>query len=483
MAAAAKSLGQVFTPPGVAAFMVEWVAADRPRRILDPSLGRGAFVEALGGLNGRLPRGARVTACEVDPRMIAAFGAGGTALDVEVRREDFLSARFSGAFDAIVCNPPYIRHHDAKRSEDVFRVFDRLAGERLSRLTNEYGLFLIRIWSLLAARGRAAVILPAEWLNADFGVAIKRHLLRENAIDAIVHFEHAAGVFDGVLTTAAIVLLRRGRAVDEAISFLTVDGPDSLERPARSIEYRAAELDGASKWTPLFRGRARSGGGLVRIGEVARCVRGIATGANRYFVLTPSEVRSAGIERRDLSVCISKATQVRGDRITRADVSRMIAADERVFLLTPREPVSEAVASYLSLGRRNGIDRRYLPSHRPTWYRPERRGPAAIWVNVFARGAFRFVRNEAGILHLTCFHSIYPDEAIDADELHAELCSGATQRRLQSEMRIYAAGLSKLEPRDVERILINPIQRRSRRRSASRRGASSRRPAVPSCPD
>lgn len=483
MATDGRKLGQVFTPPSVAAFMAEWVAANRPRRILDPSLGRGVFVEALRGLNRQLPRNARVTACDVDPAMIAAFGAGESSLAVDVRHEDFLTAEFPAAFDAIICNPPYIRHHEAKRGDELFRRFDAMAGERLSRLTNEYGLFLLRIWSLLGDGGRAAVITPAEWLNADFGVAIKRHLLRENAIDAVLHFGHAANVFDGVLTTAAIVLLRRGRRRGESVQFQTVGSTLPLDRPTQSIAYDPVELDAEAKWTPLFRGPIRAGGGSVRLGDVARCMRGIATGANHYFVLTPSEARDARIDRRDLSFCISKAVQVRGDRITRDDVSRMIAADERVFLLTPREPISAAVSEYLDEGRRLKVDRRYLPSHRPVWYRPESREPAAIWVNVFARGAFRFVRNEAGVLHLTCYHSIYPDAAIDADRLHAELCSRATQRRITSEMRIYAAGLSKLEPRDVERILISPIRRRSRRKSASRRGASSRRPAAPSCPD
>ncbi len=478
-----RTLGQVFTPPAVAKFMAGWVARGRPRRILDPSLGRGVFIQALRELDGRLPRGTRITACEVDPAMIEASAGACASMQVDVRREDFLGARFSDVFDGIVCNPPYIRHHESKRGEAMFRAFDRLAGERLSRLTNEYGLFLIRIWSLLAEGGRAAVIMPAEWLNADFGVAIKRHLLRENAIDAIIHFKHAADVFDGVLTTAAIAFLRRGRGDDETISFQTVDGAGELGRPARSIEYRVSALAPDSKWTPLFNPRVVVADGSVQLGDVARCTRGIATGANRFFVLKGSEVCAAGIDRRDVSVCVSKAAQVRGDRLTQRDVDRMIAGDERMFLLTPREPLAAAVARYLAAGRRDGIDRRYLPSHRPVWYRPEQREPGAIWVNVFARGSFRFIRNEAEALHLTCFHSIYPNAGIDAERLHSELCGATTQERIRSETRIYAAGLSKLEPRDVERIWINPVRLRSGRRKSSRRAGSSRRRAVPSCPD
>jgi adenine-specific DNA-methyltransferase len=458
-----RTLGQVETPPLVAEFLTRWACAAQPGRILDPALGRGVFVDCLNALwrEGHLPRGARVTACEIDARMIAAFRAqrnGRTKPTVDVRGGDFLRARFDGPFDAVVCNPPYVRHHEARRDERTFARFDRLVGARVSRMTNLYGLFLLRIWELLGRDGRAAVITPAEWLNADFGVAIKAYLLRENAIDALIQFDPAAAVFDGVLTTAAITLLRRGRRKDEPMLLCPVQSESALLEGMSGRALQPDELNPAEKWSPLFATRPRRMHEGAPLSQYASCARGIATGANGYFVLRPSELREAGIDRRDVVVCISKARQVRGERLAADDVQRLIAADDRVFLLSPREPLRTAVRRYLERGRRLGIDRRYLPSHRPTWYQPERRAPAAIWVNVFARGGFRFVLNEACVLHLTCFHGISPRPGVDARRLHARLCAIRSQRSVRDQQRLYADGLTKLEPRDVERIRL-PLPR------------------------
>src|SRR5262245_9842177 len=38
-----KRLGQYFTPQPVAELMVRWIAAIRPRRVLDPAVGPGIF--------------------------------------------------------------------------------------------------------------------------------------------------------------------------------------------------------------------------------------------------------------------------------------------------------------------------------------------------------------------------------------------------------------------------------------------------------
>ncbi len=468
-------LGQVFTPTPIAAWMARWVCENQPQHMLDPAIGQGVFIDAIDRCLACRPASAApviVDACEIDASLLRQFTrershpAARSPLFVRCRRTDFITARFRRKFDAVIANPPYIRHHDMRYDDAILKRFDRICGRRLSRMTNLYGLFLIKIWTLLAEEGRAAVITPAEWLNADFGAGIKTFLLEQNSIDAIVHFDHAAEVFEGALTTAAITLLRRGRGAVEPIRLCKVNSAKALR--AITIEkgkpVLPGELDPEAKWTPLFDGRRQRVGLRAKkrstpdhtLGEIVRCNRGIATGANDYFTLRPSEQRQWKIDPRDLRVCVTKAWQIQGDRLTDADVQRLIDEDQRIFLLHPRKRLAAAVKRYLEEGIRRGVDKRYLPSHRPVWYLPEQREPAPILVSVFARGEFRFAMNKAGALNLTAFHGIYPHVSGGGcvKAIFEFLSSSEARSALRSCRRIYADGLLKLEPRDVEAMRI-----------------------------
>ncbi|MFH1416782.1 MAG: N-6 DNA methylase, partial [Planctomycetota bacterium] len=437
--------------------MARWVCTGQPQHILDPALGQGVFIDAIDlhlVCQPTIAASVIVDACEIDEPLLRQFKREHRRPTVRCRRADFVTTRFRRKYDAVIANPPYVRHHAMRYDDATLRRFDRICGRRLSRMTNLYGLFLIKIWTLLAARGRAAVITPAEWLNADFGAGIKAYLLEQNAIDAIVHFDHAAEVFEGTLTTAAITLLRRDRGRDELIRLCKVDNADALRATTveRGKPVLPGRLDPNAKWTPLFDGNADATGKTKpsasrhTLGEIVRCNRGIATGANDYFALRPSERQHWGIDPRDLRVCVTKAWQIPGDGLTDADVQRLIDEDQRIYLLHPRGRLTAAVKRYLKEGVRRGIDKRYLPSHRPVWYVPEHREPAPLLVSVFARGRFRFALNKAGVLNLTAFHGIYPlvsgRSCIKA--IFEYVSSAQARSALRSCRRIYADGLLKL---------------------------------------
>lgn len=466
-ASSRREMGQVVTPVLVARWMAQWVMEANPRLILDPALGPGVFAMAAAEVvaarrqhrhkQGRPFVPARLDGFEID-RTIAVPKPGKRLINLRVRHEDFLGARLKPCYDAILANPPYIRHHDMGYGEKDFAPFDKLCGGRISRKTNLYGLFLLRIWSLLAAGGRAAVITPAEWLNADFGVFLKRYLLAQNAIDGVIHFDRAARIFEGALTTACIVLLRRGRKADESIRLIPIATVNELGhvRLDSGAVIARDRISANAKWTPLFEGPAVVSPSRWRLGDIASCSRGIATGANDYFTMCESKRRRLGIDLRDVVPCITRARQITGDRLTIRGLNDLKAADEPIFLLRPRPKLTSSVAKFLEQGRRQRISRRYLPMHRPVWYRPEVRRAAPILAPVFSRGDFRFVLNEADVLTLTAYHGIYLHDPArkKVARLFEYLNSPAAQAALQRHRRIYGGGLLKVEPRDVEALEI-----------------------------
>ena len=461
-----KRLGQFFTPSAIARFMVRWAVHPGTTSFLDPAAGTGVFLEEAARV---FERPVPMLAWELDPALADVTRSRVPTCTVCVG--DFLIwARHTvplpdRTYDAVVCNPPYIRSRALQYPDSVWRQFDALAGHRLSRLTNAYGLFLVAIAHALSPHGRAAVIIPSEFLNADFAHPIKASLLSRNLLDAVIAFDHRDLVFGDAVTTACIILLRADRSAHEPVSLVfagRVECPDELDLALERCAFRVPprELDPRRKWEPLLRRSAPPAGhGLVPLGRLAHCSRGIATGANSYFTLSEAEVKQYGLAAQ-VRPCITKASHAPAPVFTARDYEHLVRSGRKAFLLWPTDPLDASVSAYLRLGQELGVPGRYLPSHRNPWYMPEHRERAPIWVAAFGRGRIRVVLNQAGILNLTAFHGLYPQGITEAQTraLFAFLCSAYGQAALEAELRRYGGGLLKLEPRDVERITVPDVR-------------------------
>jgi len=469
--------GQFFTPPRVAMAMVDWVSRRRPGCLLDPAVGPGIFPDCAA----RLPRHQRpadIRAFDIDARALdhARRRLSDSGLSVHLWQADFLTAGFGERFDAIVCNPPYIRHHDASVPAEVYAELEERFGVRLSRATNVYALFLLRIASLLSERGRAAVITPAEFLNADFGVAVKQALLASGLLRGFVIFDHASSVFEGILTTAAITLLDARAAGSRAVRRVHIDSVDELETALHSFDADDGQADSpplpASQYAPdpgekwgnveeVHDGGSASSMPMRPLSDFAVCSRGIATGANDFFTLTRSEAADWELPDAVLRPCVTKAAQVRESCWTAARMADLIAADKKAMLFDGAAAGEHpAVQRYIAHGETRGLHLRYLTRHRKPWFAVERRPPADIWVSTFGRGRLRFVLNQSAALSLTAFHAIYlrPPFRGFAKHLLAFLQSDAGLAACRRQHRVYGDGLLKFEPRDVERLRVPDFQ-------------------------
>lgn len=454
-----KSLGQVETPGIVAQLMARWVMAANPATVLDPAAGLGTLLAACRSES----ENAQLVGVERDPetfRCAKLRAPQGTKLILA----DYLIAD-SGLFDGIIANPPYVKAQRLDYPESDWRYFEERFGTPLDRLTNLYALFLLKIWEDLAPHGRAAVLIPAEFLNANFGEEIKERLLRVIRPAGIIIFSPALNVFADALTTSAIVLLQKGitetyplRAMradtlQEASTFVD----DLLAHPA--VECRVAYTDFArfkprDKWlNVLLNGAASSGSAQFtqRIGDYFSCRRGIATGSNEFFCLSESGLRAHGLGLEHVEPCVTKAVDASGLVFSSAKFETLIAADRRCYLLNPRHNGS-ALDNYLKQGEELGIPQRHLPSHRPIWYRPENRASADIWVAVFSRENVKFILNTSGAKNLTCFHGLYAKTGNEnlAPLIVLFLNSSGGRDAFAQVNRFYGDGLNKLEPKDVE---------------------------------
>ncbi len=454
-----KTLGQVATPQLVAKLMARWVMSVKPSTVLDPAAGLGGLLHECYRLNN----GIQFVGVERDEetlRQAKRTAPHGTKLILA----DYLLSE-SGRFEGIIANPPYVKAQRLDYSEATWCYFEERFGTSLDRLTNLYALFLLKIWEDLAPRGRAAIILPSEFLNANFGVEIKERLLKVIRPVAVAVFAPSLNVFADTLTTSAIVFLDKARTHEAPVFAKQIESVEKAEcfvdkllagtiQCASNGCINLTKLNPRDKWLNVLFNEAPSGDFLPfpkRVGDYFDCRRGIATGANDFFCLSRSMLCEHGLTATHVEPCITKATDADGVVFTREEFDALVASDRRCFLLNPSRN-GQDLMRYLELGERREIPQRYLPSHRPVWYLPENRTVADVWVAVFSRETVKFILNTSGAKNLTCFHGLYAKPACETlPPLMTLFLNSSGGRRAFSQVnRFYGDGLNKLEPKDVE---------------------------------
>lgn len=453
-----KIHGQVPTPQQVAKLMAQWVMSASPKSVLDPAAGLGGLLHECRQINSEVD----LVGVECDQNALC-MAKRSAPCGTKLILADYLLSD-SGSYQGIIANPPYVKAQRLNYSPDTWLAFEERFGTHLDRLTNLYALFLLKIWQDLAEGGRAAVIIPAEFLNANFGVEIKERLVKTIHPSGILVFNPSLNLFSESLTTSAIIFLEKGhRSTSRSI----LAKADSLEEAATFLNrllheevsggegiYYLGDFRPSDKWlNTLLSGRsvAKTSSMPKVIGDYFNCRRGIATGANDFFCLSKSNLEQNGLDFSHIEPCITKATDADGLVFTQDKFLALVESDRRCYLLNPSKN-GQALSNYLLAGEKQGIHQRHLPSHRPVWYMPESRPVAEILVAVFSREKIKFIFNTSKAKNLTCFHGLYPKHGNGflGPITTLYLNSSWGQEAFAKVNRFYGDGLNKLEPKDVE---------------------------------
>lgn len=446
-----KKYAQFFTPEKIAEFMCHWVLQGKQKtRVLEPAYGLGIFSRVLAQ-NTNLP----VDAYEIDGRIFAS-AVTARPNGVNLWNEDYFTCDWNAKYDAIVCNPPYLKFHDYDNATYIPDV-NRHLGLKLNGFTNLYTLFLLKSIAQLQEGGRLAYIIPSEFLNSDYGVEVKRALIQSNTLQHIIVVDFTECAFNDALTTACILLCER-TANSERVRFSLVNDIESLNTCLGDyVEYSTAELDANVKWKSYYEeGNSCKYKYLVSFSKFAKVSRGIATGANEYFTFKPSKADEYDIPEECLMPCICKAADAPQTFFTQNEYTKLQNGDKAVYLFNGSAALENpSVLRYIRLGEESGINKRYLTASRSPWYAIENRPPAPIWVSVFNRSGLRFIRNEANIYNLTTFHCVYPKNTeVEVDVLFAYLITDVAKDIFLDNSRQYGNGLVKFEPNDLNKGMV-----------------------------
>ena len=384
--------------------------------------------------------------------------------------KDYMFNDWENRYDGIICNPPYFKFHDYENKTTLKEIEEKL-GLKLNGFTNLYTLFLLKSAYQLNAGGRAAYIIPSEFLNSDYGKLVKSYLIKNKLLRYIIIFDFEENVFDDALTTASILLFANDNEKSEVefINIKTLEELFDLQKkfsayPKIKSQNAIAfsKLNPEIKWRAYYQEQnATRFKNLVPFSNFGKVVRGIATGANEYFTFNQSKAKQFNIDEKYLLPCVTKSVDIDGAFFTADDFANLKEQDRFVYLLNATEPKEPALKKYLAKGEAEEVNKKFLTASRNPWHTLEKRPPSPIWVSVFNRNGLRFIRNEAKISNLTTFHCIYLNLFSEpkVDLLFAYLLTAISKDIFNDNRREYGNGLQKFEPNDINKSLMVDIDR------------------------
>ncbi|MEB3182689.1 MAG: N-6 DNA methylase [Nostocaceae cyanobacterium] len=472
-----NKLGQFATPTKLATDILEYaqalLPADTEIRFLDPAFGTGSFYSALLQV---FPSSQIVAAVgyEIDPhygnQAISLWGN----IPLQLNIADFTQATPPNCNEAkanlVICNPPYVRHHYLSRVEKLRlqTKTEQTVGIKLSGLAGLYCYFLCISDAWMAENGLAGWLIPSGFMDVNYGQQIKEYLLNRVTLLRVHRFAPNNVQFEDALVSNAVVWFKKALPQANHVVEFTYGG--SLKAPDVRERVSVDMLHNTAKWTKfgLVSSSRNSKLKQVKLQDLFNIKRGLATGANNFFVLTSEQVSSYQLPAEFLKPILPSPRYLLVDEIEADSVGNPVL-ERQLFLLSCDLPSSQVKAKYpslwkyLLLGVERGISSRYLCKHRSPWYSQEKRPPSPFLCTYMGRTdssrgrPFRFILNHSMATATNVYLMLYPKPNLAVALAQNpslllqvwQALDEISDETLMGEGRVYGGGLHKLEPKEL----------------------------------
>jgi len=185
-----RLIGQFWTDELIADWMVSWLLSFQPNLLVDAGCGSGNFLIKAGQHIKNNNLSTQLYGFDISPLMLNITQANFSDHDLitpKLAMQDYLFSSIPLDAEAIICNPPYTRHHyiNPKIKDHLQWFFRNKLNLSVSRKSTIAFYFLIKLIAEMNENTHCAVIVPMEVLDAHYGIKAKQVLYHQTAIKAI----------------------------------------------------------------------------------------------------------------------------------------------------------------------------------------------------------------------------------------------------------------------------------------------------------
>lgn len=469
-----KLRGGYYTPIDLAAYIVRWTLAKRPKTLLEPSCGDGVFVQALA--ETRLKYKLSLTGFELlNEEAAKAKERCQTIpyLKSSIYAQDFLGwainqlAAAQPIFEAVVGNPPFIRYQylpeeSQCKAETIFNLLDL----PFTKHTNAWVPFVLASISLLKPGGRLGMILPSEIVHVSHAQSLRTYLGLTCSRLLIIDPEEIW--FDGTLQGAVILFAeKKQKPTDhsEGIGIVKVAGRDFLHHDPSDLFNKTTRINGKTvegKWTRALLTLTElelldslyERTNVHIFNQIAKVDVGIVTGANKFFLVDNETVKNYGL-RSFAYPMFGRSKHCPGiiyDKRQHHENARRGNPTNFVWF-KGADSLSKKVLDYIRLGEKEKLHTRYKCSIRKPWFSVPSVYSTKIGMLKRAHDTPRLIFNRLEAYTTDTAYRITTTKC-NPEKLVFCFMNALTALSTELEGRHYGGGVLELVPSEIEKLLV-----------------------------
>lgn len=384
-----------------------------------------------------------------------------------------------GKRNLLMVNPPFNRHEEIPNDykDDIYQFAKRQTGIEVPGNAGLYVYHLLIMDKWLCEGAVAVWLLPTIFMQSKYGEAIRNYLLNCVQLIRIHVYDEEWMQFENTLISTSIIVYKKTNDKNEGVLF---SSGKSVEQPISSKYVTRKELDEhLDNWRVLMDNVVTPTvhAGQMTFGDLFEIKRGLATGANSFFVMTREKAMQYHIPDVALRPLLPKARYLKSVVIgAKADgypdvEPQLVLVDCDLDENTIHDNYPDFY-NYLQQAKIPGADGtavvdRLLVRKRKPWYKQERREPPVFLLTYMGRNKkdlppLYFVWNKSKAVALNTYLLLYPKKRL-MDKLNMnpmlyetvlEALNQSAERVIAARTRVYSGGLKKIEPKELCRLPI-----------------------------